>query len=222
MLISLHLPKTAGSSFGASLQEHFGDRFIPKYEASKKTMLNKKVQLLANSFRNTVAPPHKSSCLHGHFQPVKYRFCRGATFVTWLRDPVEMLASHYFYWIRTYDPETASPLRRRVVEEQWSLERFCLGPEMQNTHNRYLWGFPVKKFSFIGITEFYSQDFAYFCQFILGEKLELKKRNINESKEEGAYIKDPSLRMKIKTYHRKDVELYEYALKMRGKRLRDA
>ncbi len=103
--------------------------------------------------------------------PVKYRLLGWRVplqFVTWLREPVERLGSHYHYWKRHYNPENAGILHRRVVEEQWSLERFCLGPELQNTYCKFLWGMPLERFAFVGITEFYEEDLAYFSQNILG------------------------------------------------------
>ncbi len=32
-----------------------------------------------------------------------------------------------------------------MVEEEWTLERFCLEPELKNLYSQFLWGFPLKK-----------------------------------------------------------------------------
>ena len=71
-----------------------------------------------------------------------------------MRDPVERLASHYHYWVRNYAPRSAGELHRRVVEEAWSLERFCLGPELRNVYSTFLWGFSLRRFGLSGSPSF--------------------------------------------------------------------
>src|SRR5205085_9196261 len=110
-------------------------------------------------------------CIHGHFLPVKYLLLairREITFVTWVRHPVQILLSNYYYWRRTYEPDTSPRLHRQIVEEDWSVERFCLSAEMRNLYGQFLWGFPVENFDFIGVTEFYEEDLAYFAKRYLG------------------------------------------------------
>src|SRR5437773_5755585 len=130
MLISLHMPKTAGQSFAAALKAHFGDTLVEDYggfpmntpEAVRNaTALEESVALAENEFPGV-------ECIHGHFLPLKYSGLarRQATFITWMRHPVERVVSNYHYWKRTYQPETSPSLHRKVVEEDWSLERFCL------------------------------------------------------------------------------------------------
>ena len=45
------------------------------------------------------------------------------------------------------------------MEKGWSLERFCLGPEVRNIYSQFLYGFLLEYFSFIGTTEFYELIF---------------------------------------------------------------
>jgi hypothetical protein len=134
-----------------------------------------------------------------------------------MRNPVERVLSHYFFWQRSYDPKTAPSLHRKVIEEGWSLERFCLGPEVRDLYRQYLWGFPIEYFNFIGITEFYEQDFEYFARHYLRAHIEPKMLNVNDKVESGYQI-DVSLRKKIEAYHAKDMDLYQRALEERLKR----
>ena len=120
--------------------------------------------------------------------------------MVWMRDPVERLASHYLYWIETYNPIDAGNLHRRVVEEKWTLERFCLGPEMRNVYSKFFWGFPLARFNFVGITEFYDSEIAYFSENIIGAKLEAKRVNVNPNPVEHAYINDSDFRRQIQAH----------------------
>ena len=132
-----------------------------------------------------------------------------------MRDPIERLASHYYFWLRNYKPKNAPLLHKRVVEEQWSLERFCLGRELRNTYSQFLWGFPVKRFDFIGITEYYESEMDYFSNEIIGSEFQYHKKNTNTTKDKSSYFEDNDLRERIEQYHGKDVSLYKQALNMR-------
>jgi hypothetical protein len=76
-----------------------------------------------------------------------------ASLETWLRDPIERLTSHYYYWVRDYNPKTAGKLRRRMVEENWTLEQFCFSKKIRIIHTTFFWGFPISRFDLVGITE---------------------------------------------------------------------
>ena len=133
-------------------------------------------------------------------------------FVVWLRDPIERAASHYYYWIRDYDPKTAGSLRRRVVEERWSLERFCFSSEMKNIYSSFFWGFPVSRFDFIGITENYESDLNYFAEYFLHHRLRVSEINVNSGKTAPRYIEDKDLRTRLEKFHDRDMKLYRKAL----------
>jgi len=73
MLVSLHFPKTAGSSFLKSLSEHFGEGLlrdndnpmhIPEFNSNKNALL----QGIENGDRDFPG----ISCINGHFLPLKY------------------------------------------------------------------------------------------------------------------------------------------------------
>ena len=122
---------------------------------------------------------------------------------------------------RHYTPEKAKtqPLLKRIIDEDWSLERFCLGPELKNTYAKFLWGFPIRKFNFIGFVEHYEDDLNYFSTTILGKTLKHHKDNVNPKAKQHSYFEDNlSLKQKILAFHAKDVELYENALMLRKHR----
>ena len=219
MLISLHLPKTAGSSFRASLEEYYhGD---VRRDYADLPINTPKIKRNIAALKHSAFPGGVSrvSCIHGHFLPLKYFFLKDAKFITWMRDPVERLASHYYYWQRHYDPKNCPPLHRQMMEEAWSLEDFCLNHKLRNFYSQFLWGFPIRKFDFIGITEHYESDIEYFSRQFMGAALPVYAINTNETKKTSAYFADmPQLRQDVERYHRKDIALYNKALDMRANR----
>jgi hypothetical protein len=222
MIVSVHLPKTAGSSFAKALEAHFGDRLLLDYGdlPLHRPAWRRNWETTAAGVRLLRRPLSSVDCVHGHFLPAKYRWLgwrRRVQFVTWLREPVERLASHYHYWRRSYDAGTSATLHRRVVEERWSFERFALGAELQNTYCQFLWTFPLSRFAFVGITEHFDDDFRQFTSRFLGRALPIHHELANDERTEGAYGLDPSLRRRIEAHHAADVDLYRQALARRAR-----
>jgi hypothetical protein len=224
MIISLHLPKTAGTSFAKSLKAHFGNTLLRDYTdlPINTPVYERNLNALRACIDNGQKDFSSVQCIHGHFLPLKYLLLSArtdSTFITWMRDPVERLASHYRFWLKTYNPTTAASLQRKMVEENWSLERFCLGPELQNFYWQFLWGFSIERFDFIGIVQNYEDDFEYFTQNFLGTSLPIFKKNLgHRESEQTARIKDAGFRSAIEAHHSVDVELYRRALEIRLKR----
>ena len=216
LIISVHLPKTAGTSFGKALRTRFRTRLLRDYSdfPINTPQPERNRAALQASLRHAESDFSDIECIHGHFLPIKYLLTvhnRQVKFVTWMRHPVERALSHYYYWKESYTPSSV-PLHRRVVEENWSIERFCLGPELRNLYWQFLWGFPLDYFDFIGITEFYEEDIAYFGQHYLGAYTKAKRLNVRTN---GAYQIDRLFRNEIEAFHDRDMDLYRKALEKR-------
>lgn len=216
LLISVHLPKTAGTSFAASLDRHFRAGLLRDYSdlPINTPQPERNRAALQASLRNTASDFAGVECIHGHFLPIKYLLLvheREVNFVTWMRHPVERALSHFYHWKRL-GSQASAPLHRRVVEEDWSVERFCMGPELRNLYWQFFWGFPMHYFDFIGITEYYEDDLAYFSQHYLGSSARARRKNIRNP---SAYEIDRSFRNEIEAFHDRDMELYRNALEKR-------
>lgn len=222
LVVSLHMPKTAGNSFLATLDDHFGRGLHRDYadyplhvapQERHRQALQGALSLTQPDYKDTL-------CVHGHFLPVKYLLLadqRPCVFATWLREPIARLVSHYHYWNDVYDPDSADIklLHRRVVEEKWSLQRFCLSPELRNVYSQLLWGFPLERFDFIGITENYENDLHAFSSTYLGKKAPahaLNRRQSAESTDASSELTG-SLRHDIEQWHAADMALYQRAVR---------
>jgi hypothetical protein len=219
MIVSVHLPKTAGTSFAATLERSFGSALLPDYAdfPINTPQYERNKCALQKCLSNAEQDFQGIKCVHGHFLPVKYLLLSDKSeivFITWLRSPVERVLSHYHFWQRSFDPINSPPLHRKMMEEKWSLERFCLGPEVRNLYSQFLYGFPLEYFSFIGITEFYDEDFAFFMNHFMDSSLEPERLNIGSAAANGYQVSE-SLRNDIEQYHSKDMSLYQRALEKR-------
>lgn len=224
MLISLHLPKTAGTSFGAALEHRFGTQLLRDYAdlPLHATPPDRNAAALRACLALGEADAPLAACIHGHFLPVKYLLHaqrHDARFVTWIRHPVARLLSHYHFWQRN---PPASPMQRlhwRMHEEGWSLGTFCLAPELRDVYTQFLWAFPLDYFDFIGITEHYEEDFARFSHAYLEGVPAPARLNAAPASGIEASALDPALRERIEAFHARDLALYQRALALRNLRV---
>ncbi len=227
LIVSLHMPKTAGNSLLAVLDEHFGEAISHDYLDYPMNVApeERHRQAVEGCLAAAKAPSEYRDirCIHGHFLPLKYLLLadvRPTVFVTWMREPIERLVSHYHYWLDHYDPDSTDtrPLHRRVVEEQWSLEQFCLSDAMRNLYSEFLWGFPLERFDFIGMTENYEADLRAFSLEYLGRELESRVVNERRSPGAGSAELGDDLRERVEQWHAADMDLYRRAAATAGAR----
>ncbi|HXP51610.1 MAG TPA: hypothetical protein VN922_16755 [Bacteroidia bacterium] len=227
MLISVHVPKTAGTSFRLSLETHFNTSLLQDYNAGppfNKSAYFRNRLAIEQSLEVSESNYNTIECIHGHFMPIKYLLLGSKQhhiYITWMRNPVDRVISQYYYWKQTYTNDVTAPVQILMNKENWSLERFCLGEEMKNYYNAYYWGFPLHYFSFIGITEFYESDLQYFEKKFMKLQTVPKKENVGEGGGK-PYPIDESLRKDIEKHHEIDMMLYKKALEKREKRIQNA
>jgi hypothetical protein len=217
MLISVHIPKTAGTSFRHSLQDHFGEGLVVKYgEKPFNTAVHERNLKAVSAALDHL---HKDfsgvSCIHGHYLPVQYLLLsntRPVSFVTWMRNPVERLVSDYYHTLKNYSSD-APPLQKQIIAEKWTLEKYCTCEKLKNVYSQFFWGFPLENFDFIGITEYYNADFEFFRNKFLNPSVPAYHENVNTGYKRKKL--DAGLRKTIESFHAADMMLYERALQMR-------
>jgi hypothetical protein len=224
MLISLHLPAVTVDGYLAVIDENFSDSIVEDYRdrpmrsgcvARKATALRGCIRYARQTYVS-----ERGVCVHGNFMPLKYRFFESRLekrYVTWIKDPVDRLWAHYVLWRSDFDSD--SELRRRMLDEDWSFERFANCPAMRNVYSQYFWGFPLKLFDFIGISEISATEMRRFSTEILGcPEHEMILKDSSQRHEAASSI-DPKLRKHIERHHSEDMALYRQARKIRDRQL---
>jgi hypothetical protein len=231
MIISLHTPKAGGSSFKKILEDEFQDSFLSDYKdkpinngiekrISDVEKYRKKIKYIYAYYYDIKGV----KCIHGHFLPFKYDYYLNkpnVKFITWLREPLERLASHYYYWFRSYDKRKSGDLHRKVVENKWTFEQFAFSEEMKNFYKQFLYNFNIEDFDFIGITEFFEEDLNYFFENYLNKKISFVPNNNINANKIGEYYNDPLLINELRDFHSLDYVIYNFALQKRKNRLND-
>src|SRR3989338_7894207 len=122
-LISIHIPKTGGTTFLELLSHHYGNRLLRDYGLSREDVLSK---LDHGAY----------DCVHGHFVADKYSSVKNAEYVFWLRNPIRRLFSQYYFWKKNKYPHSLT--WRRFYFEDWSFADFALSPELRNEQSKYI------------------------------------------------------------------------------------
>ena len=230
MIISLHIPKTAGSSFGKALAEAYVNRIKFDYNYRK---LFKKLHEKGKSIDEIRTewlqyPKNKSiiqyfcsnslsneiEVIHGHFPANKYfahfKF-KKAIYITWVRDPFTRMVSNYFFW-RSVKDKNGKLWNEKILQKNQTLEKFCFDDTMKNYQSQFFTNFNVKDFAFIGIVENYQDELKFLSKNVLHKKLSVYHENKTESSDLKNALQDEDLRKKFTKFHDKDYELYKYAL----------
>lgn len=203
-MISLHIPKSGGSSFRDFLGDLYGEGLRTMYALEETApRLIDKVEL-----------EPQTRCLHGHFQADAYdHLLPGAVKVTWLRDPVERVISGYYQFLR--HPQTAedSEFNREFFESGMSLMEFARHDNIRSSLFWYLNAVPLEDFFLVGLTELYDDSMRLFCH-LLGVPEPAASRTINTNPDKAVsqrYPLAPAQRSELEGIYAGEIELYRYA-----------
>lgn len=153
-LISIHVPKTAGSTFHTLLKAQYG--FYLKHIQTQHDL-----HIWNNGLKYRSNKPFVKA-VHGHIEahpswPAQYP---QAKIIAWVRDPVERVISAYYHWKKEIDHRDAR--HALFMEAQPDLVEFAQIKEFHPTVHAlqtYLGRIAPEQYFFIGRTEFFEEDF---------------------------------------------------------------
>ncbi|MDR4307292.1 sulfotransferase family 2 domain-containing protein [Chelatococcus sambhunathii] len=209
MIFSVHIPKTAGTSFARALEARFGKRLALYYGVhDPKTTEGLRVP------REELAGPAAEleargfECLHGHYhvRNVQPLITDPAEVWTWLRDPVERTLSQFdFYKER---PLELKELAERVKAGEVNIRDFAQIKGVRDLQTRYLKGFDLADYGFVGITE----HFELGLSLLFGGEAPTLKRRYNAT--EARSVVDAEDRQRIAKANVRDLQLYADGLRL--------
>ena len=157
-LISVHLPKTAGTSFRKILQSHFGWRLLVLYGGFGSP----------GHFQKRLLRRPWIRAVHGHF-PVKmfHDLNPTAKTVIWLRQPVERIISYYHFWL-DLKPHGNLVHNRFLVEKPGLVE---FAKQRRTEVSDYLSDYRLKDFDFVGTLDHFDDDLERFGRWLSGQAI---------------------------------------------------
>lgn len=216
-LLSMHIPKTAGTSFRNMLKLAYGESSVMRVDINNKLEVR-----LDNELYTKREVPAGVRILHGHFSRPKiykaFDLPEDLPMITWLRDPVERVISNYYYLEgRLIDilkeNERGTNIRPKM---QKTLVEYASVGAQQNTMSRHCEGVDLKDLLFVGLNEHFSEDASYLSKLLGWQSYEEYHHNATSRKPREVSAAD---REAIASMNQKDVELYRYAQELRAERL---
>lgn len=204
-IISIHIPKTAGTSFRLLLQSMLGETNVLRvdYPLLKQRL---RVNGERSQERALDAP-----VIHGHFNfkalSKEVELPSGAKLITWLRDPVERVISNYYYLKERLEDELKEEGKGLNILSKMmrSMEEYAAQDINRNIQSRFLEGLDLDDFFFIGLTECFKEDCEQLCQMLKWPHPPIPEVNKTASKRRVS----ESVRSFIRSNNERDVELYE-------------
>jgi hypothetical protein len=149
VIVSVHVPKCAGTSFRHVLESMYGPRLWANYGA---------VFVRAQAGPGSV--PDGTRAIHGHFMADAFdTVLPDCQRITWVRHPVERVVSNYHHFLRS--PDMRDDCCRILHERRLTLSEFAELDWMRNEATRYLAGKPLSDFAAVGITERFEESLAW-------------------------------------------------------------
>src|SRR5436190_17472156 len=220
-LISVHIPKCAGTSFSTTLRRLYGKSLLgdqvdqpmdPEMPFQKNFAAWKEEQ-------DRKPAPQGIRAIHGHFWAGKYdRQAPDAKRITWLRHPIKRLLSHYYFWLSK--PELAHALHKHVMENKLSLVEFAELPQLRNLmQNIFLRDRSLDGFDFVGVSEHFQEDLDVLCRQMNWPKQQMTLERPTVHKDYKPDALDADTAKKLRALNGADIALYETGLQMRARRM---
>jgi len=210
-ILFIHIPKTAGTSFRLAAQKEFSEDntfydYGPLVPATSNSILKyvyeeKDMYSLFLEFKK-----HERLFLCGHFPVAKYmQFFDTLNVLTFFRDPVEQVLSHYRHYVRL------AGYKRDIVT-------FIKDKRFKNRQSKALIGKPIELFGFIGLTERYDKSIEL-INYYYGLNIESMSINMDLEKKFTANELDKDIIDLIKKENSIDMKMYKDIKKIFDKRV---
>jgi len=216
-LLSMHIPKTAGTSFYLILQQAYGKDAVMRMDyrpAFGRFIVRSKPY-------DSETLPDGIRVLHGH---LNYKIIskyldldENVKIITWIRNPVERVISDYYYMLeRLKDRFVLDPLHPDILPRMTkSLLEFAKSKPEKNKLFKYLNGFDLRSFYFVGIVERFDEDIRELGKRLHWPAVTAVKQNITLKKPTAVSAETYEV---IKKLNRKDWEIYKLALELNRNR----
>lgn len=188
-IIFVHQPKTGGANFAQILKNSFGKKNVYRDKDRAKQRLNDHLRAKGEEVVEHEDPFYdrlRQRVIFGHFSPIKYkeRF-PDALYITFFRDPIQRIASHYYYWKRAEVPDVNAmhPLQKELLEKDLSLEEFATKVQNNRVSKNYHKNFNRNHFNFSGIMEEYDVSIQLLKAKYLPQLIVFKDDPINVNPE---------------------------------------
>ncbi len=215
-LVSIHIPKTAGTSFRNFLKEIYGQENAVRFDINITT---KGIDLENNEFTQNKLP-RNIKVIHGHFYYTdlieQVDLKENTPVITWLREPSERVISNYYYLEKRLKEELGEEKKELNIlsKMQKSLIEYARNEISRNRMSKFLNGLPLGSMFFVGIYEHYEKDMQDLAKMLNIKNYPVFQHNITGIKRQV----DSGILEEIKQLNTKDYDIYNKGLEIRKAR----
>lgn len=208
-VISVHLPKCAGTSLQVSLKMvlgnqlllDYGDRIVEITDEAQAHRRKTKIEAI-----NKIETRKNVKIIHGHFYAAKYLdVYPGAKFITILRRPDALLMSYYNY-LRSREDSNPLIVKAKSCRD---FEEFIEIDWFQNIITKLVFPLKCSDFSYIGFLDDYQQGLAGYSKII---GFDLSEMHENKGVKERDNI-NTNVIQRLMELNAEDFAFYEAAMK---------
>ena len=205
-LISVHIPKTGGTSFYKVLAANYGQQLSPSLRRVDVQAAQKQYGGIIESLGQEV------KVLHGHFYVGELGL--SSKVITFLRHPVDRVISNYHFFIAGLENPERNPANYTLNKHRKgeSLLEYARRPENQNVMSKFLTGIDLEQLFFVGFLERFEDDVQTLGQLLDWSTVEVPK--LNQGQQQPDVSED--IRAKLTELNGEDMALYEAAQQLRG------
>jgi len=212
-LFFVHIPKTAGTSFRLGAEQYFDKKSIV-YDYGAESSETSEIVLDnlycgINDFWKfgKACAEREVAMVGGHVSAGRFVSLFGvAKMLTFLRDPLQRMASEYAHFVRHYG-------------YQGSFQDFYSRPIMHNRQSKILRGVDIESIGFVGLTERYSESLEL-LNARFGTEIPQRVDNRGKQRLEAAHEIAAEDEAELKRLNKRDIALHQHAVELFDTRYR--
>ncbi len=219
--LSLHIYKTAGTSFAEILKQVYGAKAIHTLHIQKIKDDETGRIILDDEIISKNQVSFTRPVVHGHYtfnglQKI-WPLATESRMITWLRHPVRRVESAFRYVNDIYRNELSNrdPSLNILNTLKRNRMEFAAAAVNRNVMSKMLQGARLEDFMFVGIVEHFEEDLNYLSKMLNWKDFDIPHTNRTLSRRPPL---EPFKEQAIAAWNREDMELYEQALALRALR----
>ena len=209
-LISIHIPKTGGTSFYQVLQQVYGSAVSKSY---KRRDYLEDCQT-HSSFDQALSPTIR--VLHGHLyyrEIASLQEKHQSKVICWFRDPVERVISNYSFFKAGLNNPQRNPVNYQANKHRINetLVEYASKAENRNRMTDFLKGIQLEKLFFFGFLSSFDRDIQRLGRMLSWPSFEVARLNQSTYSNKKVFLEDDHIRSEIAKLNQLDMKLFEQA-----------
>ncbi len=214
MILSVHMPKTGGETFGRMLEASYGPRLLRDYgdrAGFDGPQIRRRRLERDEAMRRRAADLERDyEVIHGHFVADRYRdLFQAEHYVAFFRHPAQQAVSHFRYLQRA--PVRAAPLIAAVQAPGMSFVEFLRRESVVNAQSDLMGAVPLEEFAVVALTEEFDRGVALFNATFGRALASVERANVDPDRDGQIHPLTPWERRALREFRAADLDLYHRA-----------